>query len=202
MFILLVFRIRYPYVTITLRYTPFTGNPIILTLSYLHHRPLSLAPLLPSVTTTSPNSLHNANRHHQRRGDKRRGPFGVGNPGQVVMVKLANFKKEFVSFQVVVSVWICSFRWLSVCAAAGSHSTTFYELSKKPLVDGVSVSWLVDGCTTDLSSCRDYHRRHRVCEAHSKTPVVAIAGKHQRFCQQCSSAGGVHFLYAGRTTGD
>nr|KAJ0185359.1 hypothetical protein LSAT_V11C900464080 [Lactuca sativa] len=128
MFILLVFRIRYPYVTITLRYTPFTGNPIILTLSYLHHRPLSLAPLLPSVTTTSPNSLHNANRHHQRRGDKRRGPFGVGNPGQVVMVKLANFKKEFVS---------------------------------KPLVDGVSVSWLVDGCTTDLSSCRDYHRRHR-----------------------------------------
>lgn len=48
------------------------------------------------------------------------------------------------------------------------------------------VSCLVDGCTADLSSCRDYHRRHRVCEAHSKTPVVVIRGKDQRFCQQCS----------------
>ncbi|CAI9283407.1 unnamed protein product [Lactuca saligna] len=65
-----------------------------------------------------------------------------------------------------------------------SSSTTSSEPSKKPGGDGVSC--LVDGCTVDLSRCRDYHRRHRVCEAHSKTPLVAIAGKHQRFCQQCS----------------
>uniref|UniRef100_A0A0E0MFM6 SBP-type domain-containing protein n=1 Tax=Oryza punctata TaxID=4537 RepID=A0A0E0MFM6_ORYPU len=36
------------------------------------------------------------------------------------------------------------------------------------------------------SRCRDYHRRHKVCEAHAKTPVVVVAGQEQRFCQQCS----------------
>nr|CAB3489826.1 unnamed protein product [Digitaria exilis] len=43
-----------------------------------------------------------------------------------------------------------------------------------------------DGCRSDLSRCREYHRRHRVCEAHSKTPVVVVGGQEQRFCQQCS----------------
>ncbi|XP_062197812.1 putative squamosa promoter-binding-like protein 19 [Phragmites australis] len=44
----------------------------------------------------------------------------------------------------------------------------------------------VDGCRSDLSRCREYHRRHKVCEAHSKTPVVVVGGQEQRFCQQCS----------------
>ncbi|XP_038893774.1 squamosa promoter-binding-like protein 13A [Benincasa hispida] len=48
------------------------------------------------------------------------------------------------------------------------------------------VSCLVDGCNSDLSNCRDYHRRHKVCELHSKTPQVTISGLKQRFCQQCS----------------
>lgn len=48
------------------------------------------------------------------------------------------------------------------------------------------VSCLVDGCLEDLSKCREYHRRHRVCEHHSKIPVVKIKGREQRFCQQCS----------------
>lgn len=47
----------------------------------------------------------------------------------------------------------------------------------------------VDGCSSDLSDCREYHRRHRVCEKHSKTPVVLVGGKQQRFCQQCSRYG-------------
>ncbi|CAI9775287.1 unnamed protein product [Fraxinus pennsylvanica] len=45
---------------------------------------------------------------------------------------------------------------------------------------------LVDGCNADLSLCREYHRRHKVCEAHSKTARVTIGGREQRFCQQCS----------------
>ncbi|KAL1352654.1 hypothetical protein HN51_016648 [Arachis hypogaea] len=49
-----------------------------------------------------------------------------------------------------------------------------------------NLSCLVDGCSFDLSDCREYHRRHRVCEKHSKTPVVLVGGKQQRFCQQCS----------------
>lgn len=45
---------------------------------------------------------------------------------------------------------------------------------------------IVDGCQADLSNCREYHRRHKVCERHSKTPEVEIRGHKQRFCQQCS----------------
>ncbi|AQK60653.1 Squamosa promoter-binding-like protein 2 [Zea mays] len=44
----------------------------------------------------------------------------------------------------------------------------------------------VEGCRTDLSSAKDYHRKHRVCEPHSKAPKVVVAGLERRFCQQCS----------------
>ncbi|KAL2650867.1 hypothetical protein R1flu_018995 [Riccia fluitans] len=44
----------------------------------------------------------------------------------------------------------------------------------------------VDGCRQDLSSSKDYHRRHKVCEVHSKASRVMVAGVEQRFCQQCS----------------
>ncbi|KAL1820604.1 hypothetical protein ACET3Z_015473 [Daucus carota] len=44
----------------------------------------------------------------------------------------------------------------------------------------------VYGCKKDLSSCKDYHKRHKVCEVHSKTPKVIVNGIEQRFCQQCS----------------
>nr|XP_010927740.1 squamosa promoter-binding-like protein 16 [Elaeis guineensis] len=49
-----------------------------------------------------------------------------------------------------------------------------------------SAACSVDGCKADLSKCREYHRRHKVCEVHSKTPVVMVGGQEQRFCQQCS----------------
>ncbi|VFQ87488.1 unnamed protein product [Cuscuta campestris] len=44
----------------------------------------------------------------------------------------------------------------------------------------------VHGCRKDLSSSKDYHKRHRVCEVHSKTAKVTVNGIEQRFCQQCS----------------
>ncbi|CAN5964479.1 unnamed protein product [Sphagnum jensenii] len=43
-----------------------------------------------------------------------------------------------------------------------------------------------EGCKADLSTAKHYHRRHKVCELHSKTPTVIAAGRTQRFCQQCS----------------
>ncbi|XP_039130115.1 squamosa promoter-binding-like protein 10 [Dioscorea cayenensis subsp. rotundata] len=44
-----------------------------------------------------------------------------------------------------------------------------------------------DGCGADLSGAKHYHRRHKVCEFHSKAAVVIFAGGvQQRFCQQCS----------------
>ncbi|RRT41797.1 hypothetical protein B296_00057534, partial [Ensete ventricosum] len=51
---------------------------------------------------------------------------------------------------------------------------------------GQTAACLVDGCKSDLSNSREYHRRHKVCEVHSKTPVVMVGGQEQRFCQQCS----------------
>ncbi|XP_076882098.1 squamosa promoter-binding-like protein 12 [Bidens hawaiensis] len=44
----------------------------------------------------------------------------------------------------------------------------------------------VEGCNLDLSSAKDYHRKHKVCETHSKSPKVIVAGFERRFCQKCS----------------
>lgn len=44
----------------------------------------------------------------------------------------------------------------------------------------------VEGCNLDLKSAKDYYRRHRICESHSKSPKVIVAGMERRFCQQCS----------------
>ncbi|ERN19735.1 hypothetical protein AMTRI_Chr02g215190 [Amborella trichopoda] len=41
-------------------------------------------------------------------------------------------------------------------------------------------------CRADLSAAKRYHRRHKVCEVHSKSPSTLVAGLLQRFCQQCS----------------
>uniref|UniRef100_A0A830CKD0 Squamosa promoter-binding-like protein 14 n=1 Tax=Phtheirospermum japonicum TaxID=374723 RepID=A0A830CKD0_9LAMI len=44
----------------------------------------------------------------------------------------------------------------------------------------------VDDCEEDLSRAKDYHRRHKVCEVHSKAGKVLVGKQMQRFCQQCS----------------
>lgn len=44
----------------------------------------------------------------------------------------------------------------------------------------------VEGCNLDLKLAKDYHRRHRICDTHSKSPKVIVAGMERRFCQQCS----------------
>ncbi|XP_049404620.1 squamosa promoter-binding-like protein 12 [Solanum stenotomum] len=44
----------------------------------------------------------------------------------------------------------------------------------------------VEGCNLDLSSAKEYYRKHRVCDSHSKSPKVIVAGVARRFCQQCS----------------
>lgn len=43
-----------------------------------------------------------------------------------------------------------------------------------------------EGCNADLTNAKHYHRRHKVCEFHSKAATVIAAGLTQRFCQQCS----------------
>lgn len=57
-----------------------------------------------------------------------------------------------------------------------------------PLETGLmnSPSCQVEGCNADLSLAKHYHRRHKVCEFHSKVSTVLTAGLTQRYCQQCS----------------
>lgn len=43
-----------------------------------------------------------------------------------------------------------------------------------------------ENCPANMSIAKRYHQRHRVCEFHAKAAVVAVDGRHQRFCQQCS----------------
>ncbi|XP_068327772.1 putative squamosa promoter-binding-like protein 19 isoform X2 [Pyrus communis] len=67
-----------------------------------------------------------------------------------------------------------------------SSSTTSLKRPRQPNNETKIAACLVDGCNSDLSKCRDYHRRHKVCELHSKTSKVTIKGQERRFCQQCS----------------
>ncbi|CAA0829446.1 Squamosa promoter-binding-like protein 1 [Striga hermonthica] len=61
--------------------------------------------------------------------------------------------------------------------------------SKKPKVVGPQSSRAVcqvEDCKADLSSAKDYHRRHKVCDVHSKATCALVGNVMQRFCQQCS----------------
>ncbi|CAL0320893.1 unnamed protein product [Lupinus luteus] len=44
----------------------------------------------------------------------------------------------------------------------------------------------VEDCGADLTKAKDYHRRHKVCEVHSKATKALVGNAMQRFCQQCS----------------
>ena len=50
----------------------------------------------------------------------------------------------------------------------------------------------VEGCNVVLATAnanaKEYHKRHKVCEMHSKAPKVIVLGTEQHFCQQCSTS--------------
>ncbi|XP_068648269.1 squamosa promoter-binding-like protein 8 [Aristolochia californica] len=59
------------------------------------------------------------------------------------------------------------------------RSRGFYQASQIPRCQA-------EGCKVDLTNAKHYHRRHKVCEFHSKAIKVVAGGLEQRFCQQCS----------------
>lgn len=65
------------------------------------------------------------------------------------------------------------------CTATTKRSRASYPSTQSPRCQ-------VEGCNLDLKSAKDYHRRHRICEKHSKSPKVIVGGMERRFCQQCS----------------
>ncbi|KAF5463540.1 hypothetical protein F2P56_019444 [Juglans regia] len=55
------------------------------------------------------------------------------------------------------------------------------------MISGIdSLHCQADECVVDLRMGKTYHKRHKVCEHHSRSPVVLVSGVRQRFCQQCS----------------
>ncbi|XP_062010368.1 squamosa promoter-binding-like protein 16 [Rosa rugosa] len=104
--------------------------------------------------------------------------------GELSSFSLVDLKLGSTSAEVVAPIAIKP----SVLVSSSPLSTTRrVDHHQKLKVSSSSKSTcLVDGCKADLSGCREYHRRHRVCELHSKTPIVVIRGQQKRFCQQCS----------------
>jgi len=66
------------------------------------------------------------------------------------------------------------------------HPTTLSKRARTSSLSAQAPVCQVYGCNMDLSSSKDYHKRHKVCDAHSKTAKVIVNGLEQRFCQQCS----------------
>nr|CAD1829703.1 unnamed protein product [Ananas comosus var. bracteatus] len=83
-------------------------------------------------------------------------------------------------------------------SSSGSEETDLYPTveangedknGKKSKLAGCSTNrpvCQVEGCGTDLSTSKDYHRRHKVCEMHAKATTAVVGNAVQRFCQQCS----------------
>ncbi|OAY65208.1 Squamosa promoter-binding-like protein 12 [Ananas comosus] len=74
----------------------------------------------------------------------------------------------------------------SSAAAAAAVAAAALKKAKVSQASALSSFCQVEGCNIDLSSAKDYHRKHRVCESHSKCPKVTVNGLERRFCQQCS----------------
>lgn len=70
--------------------------------------------------------------------------------------------------------------------SAGSYANTTAKRTRSSSESSNVPCCQVEGCNLDLSSTKDYHRKHRVCESHSKCPKVIVGGLERRFCQQCS----------------
>ncbi|KZV16596.1 hypothetical protein F511_30890 [Dorcoceras hygrometricum] len=68
---------------------------------------------------------------------------------------------------------------IPVAGTVSKRSRAYYPNLQNPFCQ-------VDGCNLDLTSAKDYHRRHRICERHSKSPSITVSGRERRFCQQCS----------------
>uniref|UniRef100_A0A7C9AHC8 SBP-type domain-containing protein n=1 Tax=Opuntia streptacantha TaxID=393608 RepID=A0A7C9AHC8_OPUST len=71
-------------------------------------------------------------------------------------------------------------------ALSSAESSTQVKRARLTSLSSQKAYCQVLGCNKDLSSAKDYHKRHKVCDVHSKTAKVIVNGIEQRFCQQCS----------------
>ncbi|XP_058777432.1 squamosa promoter-binding-like protein 6 [Vicia villosa] len=66
------------------------------------------------------------------------------------------------------------------------HQTVLSKRARTTSLPSQALICQVYNCNMDLSTSKDYHKRHKVCDVHSKTAKVVVNGVEQRFCQQCS----------------
>ncbi|CAL5188545.1 unnamed protein product [Lathyrus oleraceus] len=66
------------------------------------------------------------------------------------------------------------------------HQTVLSKRARTSTLPSSAPVCQVYDCNMDLSTSKDYHKRHKVCDVHSKTAKVVVNGVEQRFCQQCS----------------
>ncbi|KAF8669519.1 hypothetical protein HU200_051322 [Digitaria exilis] len=64
------------------------------------------------------------------------------------------------------------------CVASTASSPV---VARRGAAAGGGPSCQVERCAADLQEAKRYHRRHKVCEPHSKALVVLVAGLRQRF---------------------
>lgn len=102
----------------------------------------------------------------------------IGYDGPLTGLKLG--KRTFESNSGGSSVKLPSFSMNPVSSVIAAKKTK--SSSQNALIPHCQV----EGCNLDLSSAKEYHRKHRVCHCHSKCPKVIIGGFERRFCQQCS----------------
>ncbi|KAL3500993.1 hypothetical protein ACH5RR_035442 [Cinchona calisaya] len=98
-------------------------------------------------------------------------------------------------YECLISSWIAKSNSLSLCGCRPVIVEPGEAIVKKPVPspgDDLSrtpsplESSVVEGCNLDLSKAKDCHRKHRICDNHSKFPKVTVSGLEPRSCQQCS----------------
>ncbi|KAM7495761.1 hypothetical protein LguiA_020175 [Lonicera macranthoides] len=71
-------------------------------------------------------------------------------------------------------------------ASGGKRPKLMMGAAAAAMANSNRVVCRVENCGADLSKAKTYHRRHKVCEMHSKASKALVGNVLQRFCQQCS----------------
>nr|GEU88311.1 squamosa promoter-binding-like protein 12 [Tanacetum cinerariifolium] len=87
----------------------------------------------------------------------------------------------------------CNIKTATTSAPLFSTASPMIKRSRASYLSSQSPRCQVEGCNLDLASAKDYHRRHRICANHSKSPKVVVAGMEQfddrkRSCRRRLSA--------------
>ncbi|KAG2694997.1 hypothetical protein I3760_08G170500 [Carya illinoinensis] len=104
-----------------------------------------------------------------------------GNEGEEEVEKEDELGLEYGRKKVMIRVVSAGQRLSAMVPFMNGSSSSGNNIS-----DIGSLRCQADECGVDLRMGKTYHKRHKVCESHSRAAVVLVSGVGQRFCQQCS----------------